>query len=143
MTTDIQLSVSRIIKASPETLFKAWIEPKTIKNFMCPMQGTEITEANTDPRLDGEYNLIMSVGENSIPIHGRYKVFDEYKQLVFTWLSPHVGKGSLVTLSFTPVSESETELTLHHQGFDSEEERSNHDGGWNNVLDNLTTIINS
>ena len=140
MTTNIQLTIKKIVKASPETLFKAWIEPETMQKFMCPMPGTEITDIKTDPRYHGEYSLLMSVGENSIPIHGQYREFYEFEQLAFTWLSPHVGEDSLVSLRFTPISTNETEIILHHQGFDNEEERNNHDGGWNNILNNLATI---
>lgn len=141
MTNEIQLTISRKINASQKALFNAWIEPETLKQFMFPMPGTSITRAEVDARLGGKYHLVMSVGESDIPIHGEYKTFDKYQELSFTWLSPHVGKQSLVTLKFMPISENETELTLHHQGFDTEEEKKNHDGGWNEILSNLDNIL--
>jgi uncharacterized protein YndB with AHSA1/START domain len=65
---------------------------------------------------------------------GEYLEISKYDRLVFTWLSSHTIPGSTVTLTFKALSDKETEVTLHHKGFPSEEARQNHTGGWTEIL---------
>ena len=47
----------------------------------------------------------------------------------------------MVTLEFKSLSANETELTLIHEGFDSEETRDKHGQGWNGCLQNLAGFL--
>ncbi len=49
---------------------------------------------------------------------------------------------SLVTLLFKPLGKGETELTLLHERFISDEERDKHDKGWVGFLDQLEIALN-
>ena len=70
-----------------------------------------------------------------------YKTINRYEQLAFTWVSEHSMPGSLVTIDFKEKSPNETEVTLHHVGFPSEESRTNHEGGWGRILETLSTHL--
>jgi hypothetical protein len=46
-----------------------------------------------------------------------------------------------VTLVFDAIDSSTTRLDLSHIKFINEEARANHQGGWNNILDQLDQLI--
>ena len=50
---------------------------------------------------------------------------------------------SEVTIEFTENSQNETEITLTHIKFPSEESRNNHEVGWGNILSSLEDISTS
>ena len=141
MTEALELKITRNISAAPKSVFEAWLTEDAIKNFMCPMEGVVITKAEVAPKENGKFSIVMKAGEMEIPIHGVYKKIDKYKELSFSWLSPHASENSFVTLYFKELSESETELTLHHTGFADEESRNNHEGGWNRIVGVLSDFL--
>jgi uncharacterized protein YndB with AHSA1/START domain len=85
--------------------------------------------------------IVMTVGEKEMPHRGEYKTIKPHEQLAFTWVSEHSIPGSLVTIDFKEKSPNETEVTLHHVGFPSEESRTNHEGGWGRILETLGTHL--
>ena len=46
-----------------------------------------------------------------------------------------------MTLIFTPVDANTTDIELTHVRFINEEARSNHQGGWANILDKLAQTV--
>jgi hypothetical protein len=46
-----------------------------------------------------------------------------------------------VTLEFKSLSANETELTLCHEGFDSEDSREKHGQGWDGCLAKLAAFL--
>jgi uncharacterized protein YndB with AHSA1/START domain len=83
----------------------------------------------------------MKMGDKELPHRGEYRTVAPPEKLAFTWLSAHAGEGSLVTLTFRELSPTQTELTLHHVGLDNEESRSNHEGGWTSIVDQLARVL--
>ena len=141
MSLNEEVVINRNIKAPQKHVFEAWIKPETIKGFMFPMPGTSISKASVDAKEGGEYSIVMTVGENNIPIHGKYNKVKKFQELEFTWLSDHVGQNSLINLMFTPISDNETSLTLRHIGFEDKQQKENHEGGWNAILNNLEELV--
>lgn len=139
--SEFETTVKRIIPAPRETVFEAWLDPKALARFMVPEPGMTVPRAETDPRVGGRYLIVMQAGEQEIPHQGEYKVIDRHDRLQFTWTSPYTTHDQLVTLTFVALSEGETELTLHHHGFDSEESRDNHEKGWGAILEALSRTV--
>ena len=50
MVEALALKVERIIKASAEKIYKAWLDPETLKKFMIPGQGMSCPEVSTRRR---------------------------------------------------------------------------------------------
>lgn len=140
MTTDLALKITRRIAASPERLFDAWLDPAMLKRFISPVPGTSTLRAETDPRPGGRYEIVMQNEMGEIPHWGEYREIDRPNRLSFTWNSPHAEPDSLVTLTFRPVGD-ETEVTLVHDRFPSEAERSGHERGWTGILDGLAAMV--
>lgn len=136
-----KVNITRVINAPQSVVFNAWVNPEVIKKFMMPMEGTTVTQADVDPKIGGDFSLTMTVGGNDIPIKGKYLEYEEYKKLSFTWLSDHVSENSVVHITFNKVSDNETELNLLHTGLATEEQASNHNGGWNRIVDLLSTSV--
>ena len=141
MTDSMELSITKIIPASQQAVFDAWLDPKALAKFMTPMEGVTIAKAESDASVGGNFLIVMKMGEQELPHRGEYKAIDKYSRIVFTWLGMKTTDDSTVTLDFKQVSEKETELTLHHRGFVDEESCNNHKGGWGSILAKLGVVL--
>ena len=126
--------VRRTIAASAYDLFDAWLDPEALAEWMRP--GTiQRSEARTDPRVGGEYQVIMHGEKGTIPHRGTYRVIDRPRRLVFTWISPFAGADSVVTVDFIPMG-ARTEVVVTHEQL-PENEIGTHTRGWTGGLENL------
>ncbi|MCG6885510.1 MAG: SRPBCC domain-containing protein [Silicimonas sp.] len=138
--TELELTVSRHIKAPREKLFDAWLDPEMLARFMLPGPDMSVPEATADARVGGRFRIVMRAGENDLPHEGTYKVIDRPNRLAFTWESPFsTREDSTVTIDFSE-SGGGTDITLHHVRFENEEMRDNHEGGWTRILAALEAI---
>ena len=130
--------VRRTIAASAEDLFDAWLDPEALAEWMRP--GTiKRSTARTDPRVGGEYEVIMQGESGEIPHRGVYQVIDRPRRLVFTWISPFAGELSLVTVDFLvvdPPKNHRTEVVVTHEQL-PEDAKAAHSRGWTNGLEHL------
>jgi len=108
---------------------------------MLPMPGMPNPKTESDPRVGGSFAIYMQVGEKEIPHTGKYIEIVHPTKLVFTWISPFSIDGSIVTLHLKPIDENATSIELTHVKFPDEESRSNHEGGWGNILEMLDGIL--
>ena len=139
--TDLMVNIDKIIKAPIGKVFDAWLDPKTLSQFILPMPGMEEPLVKNDARQGGSFTIIMNVGEDKIPHTGKYLEIDRPNKLVFTWESPASTDDSVVTLIFTEVNDNQTRIELTHVRFIDEERRSNHEGGWSNILNMLSDVV--
>ncbi|MEH6455890.1 MAG: SRPBCC family protein [Cocleimonas sp.] len=141
--TELTVNVSKIIEAPIKKVFDAWLNPETLARFILPMPGMENSQVENEAHEGGAFTIIMHVGDNKIPHTGKYLEIDRPRKLVFTWESPESVDNSIVTLNFTEQDDDRTNIELTHVKFIDEERRSNHEGGWSNILTKLTEVINS
>jgi uncharacterized protein YndB with AHSA1/START domain len=139
MTTDLALKLTRHIPAPPERVFDAWLDPATLKRFMCPGRDNACLKAETDPRVGGRYDIVMSNDMGEVPHWGEYREIDRPNRLVFTWNSPHATPDSIVTLTFAAAGAG-TDMTLVHDRFPSEGSRDGHEKGWTAILALLAEV---
>lgn len=133
-----ELELSRVIPASVETVFDAWLDVEGIKQWMCPGEGVTVPNPKIDAKEGGAFDFTMSVGDQSLPHTGTYKIINRPTKLQFTWQSPGTqGIDTLVTIDFESLGDSETRLTLNHAFLPNQEESDNHKGGWTRILDCL------
>jgi uncharacterized protein YndB with AHSA1/START domain len=134
------LSIERIIPALPRMVFDAWLDLQALRQFMCPAPGSRVTRVECDPRVGGKFLIVMNVAGQEIPHHGEYLAIERHTRLVFTWLSPHAGEGSRVTLTFAESPAAHTRLTLEHVGLADADVRASHHAGWSSVLTELAAL---
>ena len=139
--TDLSVNINKTINAPIEKVFDAWLDPSILTQFILPAPGMPQPEVDNDAREGGRFSIIMQVGDDKIPHSGSYLTVDRPRRLVFSWESPFSSDDSTVTLNFTALDEGSTHIELTHVKFLNEEARSNHEGGWGNILDKLDEVI--
>ena len=137
--TDLTLTCRRTLKASPQAVYNAWLDPETMRRFMSPGPDMHVSEARSDPRVGGRF-FVMMQGDKPYPHEGTYLVLEPFSRLVFTWEAPWSAPGTQVELRLTPVAEG-TDIVLTHVKFMSEESRDNHQAGWTGILEKLAATL--
>jgi uncharacterized protein YndB with AHSA1/START domain len=133
------LTVRQEVAAPPRELFDAWLDPDKLAKWMRPEDEIR-SSITTDPRVGGEFEILMQTPRGEIPHTGTYRKIDRPKRLAFTWNSDSAGsRNSLVTLDFNPAGRG-TELVLTHENLPSQQEADNHRKGWTRVLDQMSQV---
>ncbi len=140
--TDLTVNVNKTIHAPIDKVFDAWLNPEILSLFMMPMPGMSASDIENDVREGGDFTIIMHVGNEALPHTGKYVEINRPDKLVFTWVSHRSVDNSIVTLNFTKIDDNNTNISLSHVKFIDEKARSDHQGGWGNILDKLDDVIN-
>ena len=112
--TELRLETSRVINASRETLFDAWLDPEMLAKFMTPGPNMSVPEATSDAAVGGRFLVVMRAGDQDMPHAGTYQTIDRPNRLAFTWESPFSKlEDSTVTIDFEEV-EGGTNVRLTH-----------------------------
>lgn len=139
--SELSVNISKIINASIERVFDAWLDPELLSRFVLPAPGMPQPEVENDAREGGRFSIIMQVGDDRIPHTGTYRILDRPNRLSFSWESPCSVDDSIVTLVFTRLDAEQTRVDLEHVKFIDEETRSDHEGGWGNILEALEQVV--
>ena len=138
--TDLSVNISKTINAPIEKVFDAWLDPLMLTQFILPAPGMVQPQVENDAREGGRFSIIMQVGDERIPHTGTYLTLERPHRLAFSWESPYSTDDSIVTLTFDAIDSTTTRVDLSHIRFINEEARANHEGGWNNILDQLEQL---
>ena len=131
----------RVLPASPEEVFDAWTDPKSIREWMCPGAISEAV-ATLDVQINGRFTIIMKSPSGDLVYTGRYLAVDRPRRLVFTWVSNGVrGRTTQVTIELEPHGAGETRLTLVHEDMPDAEASANHERGWGQILTKLEACL--
>ena len=87
MSDAFDLTVQREIAATAERLFDAWLDAASFSRWMRPSAISE-TRAENDPRVGGEFRIVMVRDGTDVVHRGTYREIDRPRRLVFTWSSP-------------------------------------------------------
>lgn len=138
-----RLVVKRTFNAPVERIYSAWTDPEKMKRWLAPGDMT-VPSAEADVSVGGRYRVQMSEAGSDCAFHttgGVYREVVPNERLVFTWQWEGSDLETLVTLEFKGLSAGGTELTLIHEGFDSEDTRNKHGQGWEGCLANLESFL--
>lgn len=138
--SELTVKLKKTINAPVESVFNAWLQADMLSKFMVPMPGMPEPRVEADGKQGGGFVIQMLVGDREIPHKGTYLTVDPYQKIVFTWESPFSVEGSTVTIRFRSISTNQTEVDFLHNKFKGEEERSDHENGWINILERLSTL---
>jgi uncharacterized protein YndB with AHSA1/START domain len=145
MDTDTRtsLSVTKVIPASQEAVFRAWTEPDQMKRWSCP-EGAEIGELSVNLEVGGAFRIAMN-GEDgsSYTAFGTYREIDAPNRLVYTWdweQPDHAVGETIVTVNFTDLGGS-TEVIVEHDLFPSAEAAEGHRQGWTSCIDRFAKLF--
>jgi len=138
---DLKVNVSKTVNAPIKKVFDAWLNPTMLSKFILPMPGMENPQVENNAKEGGDFTILMKVGENEVPHKGKYLEIDSPNKLAFTWESPESVDDSVVTLNFIALDDEKTQVNLEHVKFIDETRRSNHEGGWSNILTKLSDVV--
>jgi uncharacterized protein YndB with AHSA1/START domain len=141
--SDGTLELTRIFNAPVHDLFRAWIEPARLAEWLA-------TRAEVDPRVGGHYRL-ESDGDESAPgvhvCHGEYLEFVPDRRIVKSWIyegpNPADTTRSRVSVDFTAADDHTTEIRFREegQGLGTDEEREFSRRAWSTAFDELERAL--
>lgn len=133
------LRVSRIIRADPDTLFRAWTDPREVRHWWRQEgDGWTFAGASIDLRVGGRYRLGMTGpdGKTHVAV-GVYRDVHRPVRLAFTWdweePANRVGE-TLVTVEFNDAGDNRTEVVITHERFAEAARMGRHEQGWTELL---------
>lgn len=133
------LTIKKTFPTSQERLFAMWTSEELLKQWFCPGKDMTIPVAEVDARDGGSYRIVMQNkdGETYSP-SGVYETVQPHDKLVFSWKWADSEVITRVTIELRAISETETELTLTHEGFPDADMRDRHNEGWDGCLARLS-----
>ena len=141
--TATSLTLTRVIRADRETVFRAWTDPAEMKKWFCPEGGT-VDQVESDLAVGGRFKVAMRLPHGVSVATGVYREIEPPSRLVFTWRwegGEGVKEGeTLVTLELHERGDT-TELVLTHEGFATGEARDGHEQGWTSALNHLEKVF--
>lgn len=130
------VTVRRLIDASAEELFDAWLDPVSLAAWMVPRNITHST-AKVEPRVGGRFEIVMHRAGERLLHSGVYRTIDRPRRLVFTWISDAtMHTESLVTVEFL-AGHGATEIVLTHEQLPDVDALPSHSNGWTDALEML------
>ncbi len=131
----LNVNVSRLIRAAPEEVFRAWMDPQRLHRWF----GT--TRQIVDPKVDGLFFLAMEHQGRTWPHYGRYLRIEEPRLVEFTWMSEGTqGRESVVTIEMT-ARDGGTQLTLTHAGVPDTDLGRGHEEGWTAIIGEVAKAL--
>jgi uncharacterized protein YndB with AHSA1/START domain len=143
-SVDTVLSLTRLLNATPERVWKAWTDPAEVGKWMGPGPWTGSFSA-TGLAAGADYRIEMRHPDGDVMVVvGRLREVEPARRMVYSWAwlgeDGKPGHETLVTLTLRAVG-NKTELTLKHEGFEDREGRDNHNEGWAGALDKLEELL--
>lgn len=148
--TATSLEVKRVFQAPKARVYQAWTDPEMMNKWLFPDAGMYAV-CRVDLRVGGRYEVQMhppkvapdEPAKEPYIVAGVYQEIIPEEKLVFTWQwqGDEDNEETLITLSFRSLGDSETELTLLHERFGSEESRDNHAQGWEGTFNQLAIAL--
>jgi uncharacterized protein YndB with AHSA1/START domain len=134
------LTIRKLLPASPEEVFDAWLDADGMREWMCPgaVTGADVT---LDPQVGGRFHITMKAPGAEFVNQGEYLVLERPSKLQFTWISSRwENQETLVTVELHR-RESQCELVLTHERFPLGHSAGQLEKGWTQILDKLAARI--
>ena len=139
-----ELTVSRLIDAPPELVFKAWTSQEHAARWWGP-RGFTIVSCRLDARPGGAYRVAMRSPEGTMRTkRGVYHEVRAPEQLAFSYAWENAdgqpGHEMHIKVTFQPQGDK-TLLILHQTGFESVAECDSHRDGWTGCFERFAEFI--
>lgn len=134
------LTIRRLISATREEVFDAWLDADGMRTWMCPGD-CRWAEAEIDARVGGKFRILMKGKVKDYDHTGEYKIIDRPSELAFTWISARTDqKPTLVTVELIDRGK-QCELVLTHERFPRIDNVESHRGGWTKIAELLAKHV--
>jgi uncharacterized protein YndB with AHSA1/START domain len=134
------LTLERIFDAPIDLVWRCWTEQEHLEKWSRP-RGFTIPTSQGDLRVGGKWHVTMRTPDgHDLGLGGAYREIVPQRRLVMThaWDEEggRPGPQTTVTVTFEPLG-ARTKVTLVQTGFDTDESRKGHEGGWSECFDIL------
>jgi len=141
------LEISREFRASCETLYRCFTEPRAIAEWFGP-KGVSCRECDVelDARVGGQYRFVMATEAGApVILVGRFLELERPRRIRMTLRWEHIAAGpdskeTLLTVEFDSI-EGGARLRIVHELFSTEPSRANHAAGWESSLECLAEAL--
>ena len=136
-----ELQVTRLVAASPERAFDAWLDPKLARRFLFATPTGEMVRADIDARVGGRFTFVDRRPEHGDVLHeGHYEVIERPRRLVFTFAVPQYDPArTRVAVDFAEAPGG-CQVTLTHSDVLPEYEAQTTQG-WGMILESLERAL--
>lgn len=139
----LELHLERLVSASPDRVFYACVDARTLAAWWGPSGFTSTVET-LDAHVGGGYRIAMRPPEGDVfQLRGEYRVVEPPHRLDFTfvWEPPDADdRDTLVSLTFRAVPEG-TLISLDQGSFATEARYELHRAGWAETLERLASFL--
>ncbi|HEY1924221.1 MAG TPA: SRPBCC domain-containing protein [Candidatus Acidoferrum sp.] len=131
-----EITVTRMIPATPEEVYDVWVDPKSPGG---PWHGAARLIVN--PVVDGLFYFAVNHEGRVWPHYGRFVKLERPKLVEYTWMS-EATKGAESTVTFTLEKQGgDTKVTLRHAGVPDDALGRQHKDGWEWILGALANAL--
>jgi uncharacterized protein YndB with AHSA1/START domain len=142
MTESATVRVQRVMPATPDLVFDEWLDPESLQEWMCP-RPVRVLDVTVEPHVGGLVRIDVDDSGTRVLISGQFLTIDRPSLLRFTWANsnwPDPTSESVVNVSFEPVGDDETLMSIEHSLLPPEEFES-FDSGWTLTIDQLAAVL--
>jgi uncharacterized protein YndB with AHSA1/START domain len=130
------VTMRRVLPASCEEVFDAWLDAEGMRQWMQPGPVTSC-EVMLEPCVGGQFRIVMAAPGTEIVNTGEFRVLERPSKLQFTWISTRWGgEETLITIELHP-RERHCELVLIHERFPEQYSAPGLEQGWGQMLEKL------
>jgi len=150
-TSAATVRIERHIPAAPHWVYRAWLDPDVIRQWLAPGDLT-VARVDVDEKRGGRYRVWQ---QDADAVIGGFEceilelVADQLLRFRWGFAGPDMSSGpvfdSVLTITLEPASDGGTHLTLLHEKLDSlaaalPDVARNVGPGWNAVIDELHAL---
>lgn len=131
------VTIRRLLPASCEEVFDAWLDAEAMREWMLPGPVSD-SQVLLQPRVGGNFSIVMTSPYGEIVNRGEILVLERPSKLQFTWISSRWDdQETLVTVQLRQ-ADAQCELTLTHERFPIGHSSDQLVSGWNDMLEKLS-----
>lgn len=144
LTTERELTITRVFDAPRELVFKIWTSPETMLEWWGPT-AFPATQMKMEARAGGTWRGCLTSTEDGRELwqNGRFHEVHPHDRIAFTFVWEEEGERgieTLVTINFADEG-GKTRMEFHQTPFQSVAERDGHEGGWSSMFDRLEAYL--
>ena len=144
MTETATVRVQRVMPAAPDLVFDQWLDPEALQEWMCP-RPVRVIDVTVEPHVGGVVRIDVDDSGTRVLISGQFLTIDRPNLLRFTWANsnwPDPTSESVVNVSFEPVGDDETLMSIEHSLLPPAEFES-FDAGWTLTVEQLAAVLDA
>jgi uncharacterized protein YndB with AHSA1/START domain len=144
MTETATVRVQRVMPAAPDLVFNQWLDPESLQEWMCP-RPVRVIDVTVEPHVGGVVRIDVDDSGTRVLISGQFLTIDRPNLLRFTWANsnwPDPTSESVVNVSFEPVGDDETLMSIEHSLLPPAEFES-FDAGWTLTVEQLAAVLDA